>query len=157
MLPPPVVLTVSTAVPAMGKLMVSRAAPRLVRPPVSVMESLVKVKALAPLLNVMPATLKPERLLFSVVPEIPAAPNTQESPLMGGLFAPVQLASAKLMLPLPTHVSAPFAADARGAASSATAAAAAAIVLTMPAIDADENSEVIEVFCCVFEFIGLVC
>jgi hypothetical protein len=47
-------------------------------------------------------------------------------------------------------------ARAENPASSATAAAAA-IVLTKLAKGADENSEMIEVFCCVIDFMVFVC
>src|ERR1035437_679544 len=112
MLPPPVVVVkVCAAVLLIGKLIVSRLVLLLTTSPVRVMELLVSVKALAPPLNVIPATLfRAVRLLFSAVSEDPAAPNTQESRLMGGLLAPVQLASPKLMEVLPTQVSAPLAA-----------------------------------------------
>src|ERR1017187_8771568 len=109
--PPAVVVKVPEPVLAIGKLRVSRLVLLLITPPVSVMELLLSVKALAPPLNVIPATLfSAVRLLFSVVPEVPAAPNSQESPLKGGLLTPVQLASPKLTEVLPTQVSGPLAA-----------------------------------------------
>ena len=87
---------------------------------------LVKVNALAPELKVMPDTNMPEeKVLFNTAPAPPAAPNIHESPLMGGLLAPVQLGSARLAEVLPTHVSGPFWADARGAARIATLASTA--------------------------------
>jgi hypothetical protein len=46
----------------------------------------------------------------SVAPALPATPKTSESPEIGGLFTPVQLAPLKRALVLPTQVSAPFAA-----------------------------------------------
>src|SRR5689334_5917347 len=54
----------------------------------------------------MPATLKSAaRLLLSVVPEEPAAPNSRASPATGGLFPPVQFKSAQLGDALPCQVS----------------------------------------------------
>src|ERR1019366_6802564 len=59
----------------------------------------------------IPATLfRAVRSLFRFVPEVPATPNSHESPLKGGLLTPVQLASPKLMEVLPSQVSAPLAA-----------------------------------------------
>src|ERR1039457_6409161 len=109
--PPAVVVKVTEPVLAIGKLRVSRLVLLLITQPVSVMKLLLSEKALAPPLNVIPATLfSAVRLLFSVVPEVPATPNSQESPLTGVMLAPVQLGSPKLMEVLPTQVSGPLAA-----------------------------------------------
>jgi len=81
-------------------------------PPPSVKVLPPKVNELAPLLKVSLLSNRLVMLLFNDVPDDPAAPNTNESPLAGGVLPPdvVQLPAVfQFASVLPTQVSVPAA------------------------------------------------